>query len=297
MLIPKHVQIENVTGFCTARCIMCPRESSERKTNIMDNDTFTKILESFKPYRKKMHFLTLHGLGEPLLDKNFTEKVRISKEMGFNGVGFATNCTELTHKVASDLLNSGIDTIICSIDGLKKETHEAIRIGTNFEDIVSNVKNFIKLRNKLRKRTKVLVRFIRQERNKDEWNGYYNYWIKQINPDYGDDVIKFDIHNCGGVLENYEAKDINRNVKLENIICSDVFERMLIFSDGRVALCDGDYNCFFDLGNVLKSDPIEIYNNEIFDHYRKMMDEGKILDLKHCNVCTIPRSRKLKIKD
>jgi MoaA/NifB/PqqE/SkfB family radical SAM enzyme len=231
-----------------------------------------------------------------LLDKGIAEKVKIAKKMGFKGTGFATNCTELDEHKSSELIEAGLDTIICSIDGINKQTHEAIRVGTNFEEIVSNVKNFIKIRNESGK-TRVMVRFIRMEINKEEWLLFFDYWSKQVNKDFGDEVVKFDIHNWGDKLNEYQSMDLNRSLGLDNHICQDVFERMWIYSNGDVALCCADDNGFFKMGNVIDSNPIRIYNNEIFNHYREMMLEGRILELKHCKMCTIPHSRALKKKD
>lgn len=293
MIIPKHIQIETINGVCTSRCIMCTFSTWTRKRNVMHNDTYREILQKFAIYRENIQLLTLHGYGEPLLDREIPEKIRIAKEMNFKGTGLATNCTELNEHKSFELIKAGLDTIICSIDGINKDTHEAIRVGTNFEEIVSNVKTFIKIRNESGK-TRVIVRFIRQEINKKEWPLFSDYWSKQLNKDFGDSVVKFDIHNRAGKLEDYQSKDPNRNMDLDNYICESVFERMLIYSNGKVAFCDADDNGFFDLGNAINSDPIKIYNNKIFNYYRKMMQEGKLLKLTHCNNCTIPRSRFLK---
>ena len=298
MIIPKHIQIETINGVCTSHCIMCTRQSWTRKPNVMNNDTYRRILEKFKPYREHIQYLTLHFCGEPLLDKGLAEKVKIAKEMGFKGTGFATNCTELDKHKSSELIDAGLDTIILSIDGIKKHTHEAIRVGTNFEKIVSNVKNFIKIRNESGK-TRVMIRFIRQEINKQEWPLFFDYWSKELNKDFGDEVVKFDVHNWGDKLDDYQSEDLNRSLgaRIDNYICQDVFERMIIYSNGDVALCCADDNGFFKLGNVIDSDPIRIYNNEIFTHYREKMRGGGILELEHCKTCTIPRSRALKKED
>jgi len=293
MVIPKHIQIETINGVCSTRCIMCTLQTWTRKPNVMDKDTYRIILAKFKPYRQDIQYLTVHGCGEPLLDKELPEKVKIAKKMGLKGTGFATNCTELDEHKSQELIEAGLDTIICSIDGINKHTHEAIRVGSNFEEIISNVKNFIKIRNESGK-TRVMVRFVRQELNRQEWPSFFEYWSKWLNKDFGDEVVKFDVHNWGGTLENYQSKDLNRRMGLGNYICQDVFERMWIYSTGDVALCCADENGFYDLGNVIDTDPIKIYNNEIFSHYRKMMLEGRSLELEHCQTCTIPRSRFLK---
>jgi len=293
MIIPKHIQLESTNGICTSRCEMCTIKSWTRKPDVMSLDVFVKILEKFKPYISQVQYLTLHGCGEPLLDKGLAKKVEIAKSMGFKGTGFATNCTELSEKVSKDLIKAGLDTIICSIDGIKKETHETIRVGTNFEKVVKNVQNFIKLRNNYGK-TRVLVRFIRQELNKAEWPLFSKYWSEQLVKEYGDDVVKFDIHNWGGDLKDYESKDLNKDIPKEYLICGGIFERVKIYSNGDIALCDADDNGFFKMGNAIHFNPIEIYNNEIFNHHRKMMQDGRIRELEYCRNCTIPRSRYLK---
>jgi len=44
-------------------------------------------MNKFLKYKDKIEYLTLHGLGEPLLDKGLTEKVKIAKDMGFREQG------------------------------------------------------------------------------------------------------------------------------------------------------------------------------------------------------------------
>ena len=123
-VIPKHIQIETINGMCTSRCIMCTWQTWTRKPNVMNSDTYRRILEKFKPYREHIQYLTLHGCGEPLLDKELAKKVKIAKEMGFKGTGFATNCTELDEHKSQELIEAGLDTIICSIDGINQEKPE-----------------------------------------------------------------------------------------------------------------------------------------------------------------------------
>ncbi len=296
-IIPKHIQIETINGMCTARCTMCTWQSWTRKPAVMNNDIYGCILENFRPYREHIQYVTLHGWGEPLLDRELAEKIKITKEMGFRGTGFATNCTELDERTSQDLIEAGLDTIICSIDGITKETHESIRVKTDFGKVVSNVENFISIRDKLGG-TRVIVRFIRQELNKQEWPAFFDYWSERLNSDLGDEILKFDVHNWGDKLDKYQSKDLNRDLEPDNYVCEELFEKMMIYSNGNVGLCCADDNDSFGLGSVTDSDPIEIYNgNGIFKRYRKMMLEGKISELEHCKTCTVPRSRSLKEKD
>jgi len=295
MIIPKHVQIEPINGACTSACNMCTVWDLNRASNIMKLDIFEHILNKFLPYRDQMQFLSMTGMGESLLDKDLVKKIKIAKKKGFKGIGFSTNGTELNEEKARALIGAGLDTIICSIDGIKAETHEAIRIGTKFNVIVNNVEQFIRIRNETREKTRVIVRFVRQKTNVHEWPDFLDHWSKKIDKELGDEVVKFDVANWGGRLEAYNTIDINQGLDLMvNFVCEDVFDRMWIFSNGEVSLCCGDDSGFYKMGNVIDSDPIEIYNNKIFNRYREMMLKGRFLELKHCKDCTIARSRELR---
>jgi organic radical activating enzyme len=296
MIIPSHIQIETVGGICTANCTMCTINQWSRKKSIMSNEIFQVILRKISKYKENIQYMTLHGCGEPLLDSNLPDKIQLAKKAGFKGTGFATNCTELTSEMSFRLLAAGLDTIICSIDGIDKETHEKIRIGTNFENVVNNIEAFIKIRNSMGAKTRVMIRFIRQTDNYNQWELFYQHWSEKLNANIGDIVVKFDVHNWGAELKKYESKDINMDKIQQEFKCEDLFSRVLIYVDGSLGLCCADDNGYFDIGNILNSDPIELFNNEIFSYYRKMMNDGKVSELEHCKHCTIPRSRYLKEK-
>ena len=137
MFFPSKVDIETVNRFCNARCPMCtikfvpdftksePDELSysgvSRKAEVMSLDTFKKIADKFKPIIKNISALNLQGSGEPLIDKTIAKKIKFAKSIGFTNVGFSSNCDILEPKVSIKLLESGMDCLIASIDGLTKE--------------------------------------------------------------------------------------------------------------------------------------------------------------------------------
>ncbi len=164
-IIPSHIQIETVSGMCTVRCIMCQIEQSKRK-ELMNNETFTKILLKLQPYLYNQQFFSLCGLGETLIDKNVHEKIKIAKKLGFRGTGISTNGTLLNEKISKKLLDAKLDTLIISIDGFTSKTQGAIRVGSNLNEIILNVQRFIALREMSKSRTKIIIRFTRQELNK-----------------------------------------------------------------------------------------------------------------------------------
>lgn len=295
-LMPRHVQIESVggKGMCTARCTMCTIEDWQKPPRIMQQAEFEKFVLHLAPWKEHIDYVTLHCNGEPLLDKRLHDKVAFLKQHGFRGTGFATNCTLLDERRAQALLEAGLDTIICSIDGVTKATHEAIRHRTHFETIVTNVERFLALRDERAARglpaTRVLVRMILQDQNRHEWDDYQAFWRARLDPAKGDGVLQFPIHNWGGQMENWQ-----QNLALYGqgkvFECEDLFDRLIVFSDGTVSHCDADYNGFFPHGSVFEQHFLEVYNGPIFTRYRTAMQEGRLLELDHCKSCSIPQAR------
>ncbi|NVZ10283.1 SPASM domain-containing protein [Allochromatium humboldtianum] len=284
MIFPKNLMIEIVSGLCPSRCIMCNIEKSLTK-GVMSNEKFTAILEKFYPYKEKLLYTTLQGLGEPLLDKNIVKKVQIAKKMGFPSIGFSTSAVNLDYNLALNLIQSKLDTIIFSVDGLCAETHESIRIGTDFNKIKNNIDNFIMLRNDLGK-TKIIVRMILQEKNAHEWPDYQTYWLNALNKKFGDQVSAFNVHNFDSEKNKEIAENLKDLSKKKSVICSEIYERFVVRVNGNVSLCCVDDFNWYDLGNVLNEDPISIYNRGWFLHYRKKMNESKIYELPYCSSCS-----------
>ena len=295
---PKHLQIETVNKYCNARCPMCTIFDSPREPRIMSLEEFRFILKRFLPYKEHIKFLTLHGCGEPLIDKTMPEKVAFAKEMGFKGIGFSSNCEGLKAGLSERLLRSGLDTLIASIDGATEEVQEAIRLGTNFDKVYSNTIKFINIRDKRNYQTRVLIRFIRQKLNYDQWDEYYEFWSQFISPEKGDDIIQFDIHNCADKIDGYNEMLANgQKYKDEGyMICPDLFERFIVFASGLVGFCSADQGSYFDFGNVLDNDPITIFNNQTYKKYRKAHLEKRQNELEYCRTCTISNSRHFKQK-
>lgn len=43
----------------------------------------------------------------------------------------------------------------------------------------------------------------------------FDYWSKQLNKDFGDEVVKFDVHNWGDKLDEYTSLDLNKSIGVD----------------------------------------------------------------------------------
>jgi len=129
LLIPKRLTIETVFG-CNASCTMCVIDlPTKRKKGIMPLEMSKYILDELASHKNQIEMLDLFSLGEPLLDPYIFQRIKYAKEKGFRNIAISTNADLLDKEKQKKLLETGIDTVLFSIDGVKKETHENIRRG------------------------------------------------------------------------------------------------------------------------------------------------------------------------
>ena len=294
-IVPSTVIIETVFG-CNASCTMCPiNMPTERKKGIIDPQLFRDIIDKLAVYKQEIKQLDLFGVGEPLLDPEYPDKIAYAKSKGFLNVGFATNAELLTSEMASKVLGAGVDTIMVSIDGATKETHESIRIKTNFSNVVQNTRNAIEQRDKLGYSTKFVLRFIRQEINIHEWDTFCAFWKKIINESCGDLIIGYDLHSWGGEIE--VTKREQSSIIPKDLPCHHLFDRMIILRDGTIPLCCADMHLANKtIGNCSTDNPIEVFNSTMMKHFRDIHLSSKRLEMDICRACTILDSEAKKDK-
>jgi sulfatase maturation enzyme AslB (radical SAM superfamily) len=298
--IPKRLQIETIFA-CNAKCVMCfvgrpeSRDRSiTRRKGIMPEKMFRDIIDSLEPYKQGIEKVDLFGLGEPLLDKFIFDRIKYVKKKGFKNIAISTNADLLDKKKQDLLLETEIETVIFSIDGIIAETHENIRIGLDYDNLVKNCLSLIKKRNEGNWKTRFVVRFIRQDANKDEWERYKAFWGKKLAFDRNDLLIVYDVNTMGGSVEvsSYSKKDLERSGLIDPVLeekpCHMVTDRLIILKDGSVPLCCEDTPTNkFNFGNVSECTPIEIFNNKKFTRVRNLHLDGKKNDLSICNDCTL----------
>jgi len=150
---PEYIQLESTTK-CNMKCKTCIR--SEKDNYDMDLDFFKSIIDQLHWSRFGTLQVDLTGVGEPLLNPNLVSMVEYAKRGGFK-VGFTSNLTTLNEIMAEELVNTNLDYLYVSFDGATKETFEKLRVGADFEKVVSNIEMFLKKRSE-RKRSRPLVK-------------------------------------------------------------------------------------------------------------------------------------------
>ncbi len=142
--LPSCVYIE-VTNQCNLHCAACPHTllRSEPPATLTIPQ-FQAIVDQFPRIERAV----LHGIGEPLLNRDLPEMVRILKALGAK-VLFNTNATLLNPEMATSLIESGLDELRCSVDGVSPETYARIRGAPLFHQVIENLRYMSALQRRL----------------------------------------------------------------------------------------------------------------------------------------------------
>src|SRR5260221_4010461 len=85
--------------------------------------------------------VVLHGLGEPLLNKDLPRMIHYLKARG-TYVLFNSNGILLNVKRRQELIDAGLDEYRLSIDGATRETYARLRGADAFDKISRNIRAF-----------------------------------------------------------------------------------------------------------------------------------------------------------
>ena len=280
---PMYYEIETVNA-CNASCKMCTVNKWQRNGNPFMNDTlFRKMADELINNRNIVRTVNLSRDGEPLLDRKLEERITYLKKGRIKHITFSTNAALLTERRALSLLKSGLDEIMFSIDGLKKETFEKIRAGLNFEKITNNVLQFIKLRNSMATTVKIRVRMVIQKENLSEVEEWGKYWRGVLQKQ--DSVHAKNVHSWANTLENFIA--VKETTKLSTP-CTSTFSTMIIRYNGDVTICPLDYDFKYVSGNIGDRSIKDIWQNGIhFKNFRELHLQGMRDEFDFCKGCRL----------
>jgi MoaA/NifB/PqqE/SkfB family radical SAM enzyme len=129
------IQIEP-SSFCTSNCTYCPHTvlSDSWRNRHMTSSTFHNLLPSLR----SADLVYLQGWGEPLLNPNFFEMVRMAKESGAR-VGMTTNGMLLDEQQVSLIVANDIDIIGLSLAGTGG-TNDGLRGDANLDHVMNAIR-------------------------------------------------------------------------------------------------------------------------------------------------------------
>jgi len=227
--IPKYpLQIDFELNYsCNFSCEMCTWSSENTagrgKKTWFSFEAFKEIID--EGVKNGLKAIRLNYINEPLIRKDIIKFIDYAKKAGILDIYLSTNGSLLTEKVIHELINSGLTRLQVSIDATTKETFDKIRQGGNFNQVVRNTHNFIKIRNELKRELPTLrVNFVKTELNKHEYNDFIKTWT--------------DVADCIGIQDLVNImKPSKDQISEKKFNCAQPFYHLTIRYDGSILPC------------------------------------------------------------
>lgn len=294
---PVSLSIEP-TNCCNLHCPECPSGMNllTRDRGIMDPAFFQNLIDQVSP---TLYYLNLYFQGEPYIHPQFTEMVRVAKSKKIF-VSTSTNGHFLTPENAKATLESGLDRLIISLDGIDAETYEKYRKGGNFNEVITGIKEIVNHKQaRGSKKPKLILQFLVLKSNQHQIKH-----IQQLGKDLGVDKVElktaqfYDFRQGNPLMPDDPRFSRYKKIKtdpeghiryeIRNRLpnyCFRMWSSCVVTWDGAVVPCCFDKDAKYRMGNVKEQAFVKIWKNETYCEFRnKILSSRKSIDI--CINCT-----------
>jgi radical SAM protein with 4Fe4S-binding SPASM domain len=132
--LPRELYIET-TNRCNLKCRTCPQYFGiEEEFADLTRAQVERILDQFPSVRR----VVLHGIGEPLLNKELPDIITEVRSRGAHTL-FNSNGLLLRGRLVEPIVRAGLDELRVSVDSASPETYKQVRGVDGFGTIVRNL--------------------------------------------------------------------------------------------------------------------------------------------------------------
>lgn len=282
---PIMLMIDPMAG-CNFKCKFCFHALGEKNriaSGKMEMDLFKKIILDIEEFPDLIDTIKLYKDGEPLLNPDLPKMIKYIKEKNAaKRVEFTTNASLLTEKLSDELIESGLDRIIISIEGVNAEKYKKITgVKIDFSNFVKNIENLYQRKENCVIHIKGTNMAIPKEDEREFYQIFGNIsdeiFIEKIAPtwlntDFSSLNLDFKEHMLKKELSNQQ-------------VCPYLFYSLSINVDGSVGLCHIDWGKFYLLGDLKKEKLKEIWHGKKINQFRKLHLEKKKSECPVCKEC------------
>lgn len=277
---PYSLIIDTVNA-CNLNCPLCPTGlgMEGRKKGYMGMDLFRKIIDQLGDYAFSV---VLYNWGEPLLNKDIYSMIEYSKSRRMKTI-LSSNLNLFDEQHAERLVQSGLDQLIVSLDGVTQKTYGKYRRGGDLEKALKNLQILATKKRDLGSTTPLIIwQFLVFQHNQHE--------VDQVEPmakRLGADGLEIFQGYLGGpgqtpfvghtntedLISKWLVNDPKHKGRFDYFSdseylsedrCFFLWKSATINWDGGVSPCCCVYDSSTDFGNIAREDFKTIWNNDKF---------------------------------
>lgn len=262
-----------ITNRCNLNCTFCPHRHSQRPIGEISSGLLGSLLDQVAPY---VNVVDLSFDGEPFLHSHWADCVEACHQRDIRAI-LQTNALLIDDSTARDILDVGVDSITFSVDAATEETYQLLKSAGDYNRVVANVDNFLKLARGQSKRPNITIQFVRGPDNRHEVEAFLRQWKNK-----GADFIRIKpMLNFGGSVDSGFRGEPKKP-------CILLWTSLSIHWDGLVTLCCMDIEGRTNMGDAARTPLREIADNEPFQAVRGLHVRGEYNKHPVCRNCDIP---------
>lgn len=299
--LPTFVSVEPA-NFCQLRCPECPvgiggGHPQQGRAELLHPEVWQMLLCEIMPYA---HTIQFYFQGEPLLNPDLPKMIHEAHEAGIYTI-VSTNAQEITPRLADALVQSGLNRIIISLDGLSPKSYNAYRIGGDFEKVREALRLLHTTKHRLHSRTPVIEwQCLRLRTNEHEWAE-----IRRVYRQWGADCLTFKTaqlydyasgntlmptnpryarYFCGKDGQYHLKQTLWRHLWHISVPCYRLWSGGVITTSGEVLPCCYDKGHTYSFGNIHTASLSTLFRSDKADTFRQsVLHNEDITICRNCN--------------
>jgi len=269
---PPVIMIEP-TNICNLQCPLCPSGNGtlKRAKGYMNLATFQNIVDQV---HKKSFMIVLWNQGEPLLNKEILQMIRYASDKKM----FTLLSTNGNIKPdTNSLVESGLDSLIISLDGATQETYNKYRINGTLSNVLDFARSIVKSRQILKKKNPLLRwQFLVMKHNEHEIEMIRkmaeeiqvdNLELKTVQIYSKEDIDKFLPQNPRYRRYKIQGDNFELKAGIPNR-CRRIWVNAVINWNGEMSVCCFDKDIDYALGNINDISLITLWKGNAFQKFR-----------------------------
>lgn len=290
---PTHLDLE-LSSACNLRCPMCHTvyiedpsfkkfKEQRMKESLMEFDLFKKAIDEAVQY-KHFHSIKLNFRGESALHPEIVDFISYARDKGVFEIMLNSNGNydvSLTEK----MINAGLTWLSISLDAINPETYKRVRAGGDYYRAYATAIDMCRFVDKINAQ----VSFVRQKLNNEEEKSFVEFWKRMP----VQKIVLGDFYNPGELIKNDKAFVVLTYTKPEKFSCPQIFQRILIWNDGKMFPCcqsfEGPEDLF--LGNLKETNIFDAWHSEKMKNIRGCHATGDYQKVSTCSRCAYPKQK------
>lgn len=290
--LPVAISIEPTTS-CNLRCPECPSglRSFTRPTGMLQDELFKKTIDELSD---TLLYLIFYFQGEPYLHPKFLELVNYASRKGIY-TATSTNAHYLNETNAKRTVESGLDRLIISIDGITQEVYEQYRVGGNLEKVIEGTKNIVRWKKELQSASPhIIFQFLVVKPNEHQIDE-----VRKLASELGVDEVVFKTAQIYDYEDGSELiptiaqysryqKVANGKYRIKNKLlnhCWKMWHSCVITWDGLVVPCCFDKDAEYRLGDLKTNSFKQIWQSKKYNSFRQSLIHSR-QKIEMCKNCT-----------